>query len=161
MSVYTLIRTQLIRRPLREVFAFFENPQNLERITPDTVGFRILTPLPVTMKTGAVIDYTIRVFGLRRFWTTLITDYEPPHRFVDVQLKGPYAFWHHTHAFEETVEGTLMHDTVRYLVPFGVVGRLIHGLLVSRQLRKIFDYRAAVIADHFEPYRAVAGERHR
>lgn len=149
MSVYTLSRRQLIERPLDEVFAFFENPENLARITPGSVGFRILTPLPIVMKAGAVIDYTIKVFGIRRYWTTLITDYAPPHRFVDVQLRGPYTFWHHTHTFEATERGTLMRDEVRYVLPFGVIGRLVHALLVKRQLQKIFDYRGAVIATHF------------
>lgn len=149
MSVFTLMRTQYIERPLDEVFPFFENPENLARITPASVGFRILTPLPIVMKAGAVIDYTIKVFGIRRYWTTLITDYEPPFRFVDVQLKGPYTFWHHTHTFESTQRGTLMQDEVRYVLPFGPVGRLVHGLFVKRQLQKIFDHRADVIAEHF------------
>jgi ligand-binding SRPBCC domain-containing protein len=149
VTVYTLKRTQFIGRPLKDVFAFFEKPENLARLTPKSVGFEILTPTPIVMRTGTTVDYTIKVFGVRRFWTTLITDYDPPYRFVDVQLKGPYAFWHHTHQFEETRGGSTIHDTVRYVLPCGPLGWVMHRLLVRHQLRRIFDYRANVIASLF------------
>ena len=149
MKIYTLTREQVIHRPLDEVFAFFAKPENLAKITPDTVGFVILTPTPISMQVGAVIDYTIKVFGLRRYWTTMISDYKPPHKFVDVQLKGPYEFWHHTHTFEACAEGTIVRDTVRYVLPFGWLGRLAHALVVKRQLRQIFDFRSKVIEDFF------------
>lgn len=150
MKTFTLERTLEIERPLEEVFAFFSEPSNLAKITPESVGFRILTPLPISMQVGAVIDYTIKVLGIRRYWTTLITDYSPPHSFVDVQLKGPYEFWHHTHRFESSARGTIMRDTVRYVLPFGPLGRLAHGLIVKRQLKAIFDHRERVIAAHFD-----------
>lgn len=149
MKVYTLERELQIDRPLEEVFGFFQEPGNLAKITPDTVDFRILTPTPIRMQTGAVIDYTIKVFGIRRYWTTLITDFEPGRRFVDVQLKGPYEFWHHTHTFEASERGTLMKDMVRYVLPFGLLGRLAHALVVRRQLKGIFDYRERVISRYF------------
>ena len=149
MTKYIFRRSQFVGRPVAEVFAFFEKPENLAKITPGSVGFEILTPTPIPMRTGVVIDYTIRVLGVRQHWTTLITDYEPPYRFVDVQLKGPYLFWHHTHRFESIDGGTMMHDTVEYVMPFGPLGRMIHALFVKRQLRSIFDYRAAEIARWF------------
>ena len=102
------------------------------------------------MRAGALVDYTIRVLGLRMRWTTMITTYDPPMRFVDEQLKGPYSFWHHTHAFVEEDDGTRMVDTVRYALPFGVVGTMAHALVVRRQIRRIFEYREKVIAGRFE-----------
>ena len=150
MKIYQLHHTQLIKKSLPEVFSFFENPANLEKITPPDLGFQILTPTPIQMGKGCLIDYTVRVLGLPIRWTSFIADYDPPHKFVDVQLKGPYSFWHHTHVFKEHPEGTLIEDAVRYCLPFGVLGQLMHGLLVRRQLQSIFDYREKVIAGFFE-----------
>ena len=151
MKPYHMHREQFVERPLEEVFAFFENPQNLARITPGSVGFEILTPPPIIMKAGLILDYTIKVFGMRMHWTTMITDYEPPHRFADVQLKGPYEFWHHTHTFESVSGGTLMTDDILYLIPYGPLGKIANLLMVKRQLKNIFDYRAAVIKGIFGP----------
>jgi ligand-binding SRPBCC domain-containing protein len=147
MKVYHLRREQILSRPRDDIFRFFERPENLARITPPSLGFEILTPPPIEMKVGALIDYTVKAMGMRRRWTTLISDYDPPHRFVDVQLKGPYLFWHHTHTFEVIDAGTRIIDEVRYVLPFGLLGRLAHGLIVRRQLEKIFAYRASVIED--------------
>jgi ligand-binding SRPBCC domain-containing protein len=145
MKMYTLHRRQRILHPRSHVFGFFEAPENLARITPPSLGFRILTPLPITMKVGTVIDYTIRWLGVPVRWRTLITTYDPPFRFVDEQINGPYALWHHSHRFEETADGTEMTDEVRYCLPFGFLGDLGHTLIVRRQLEHIFDYRATVI----------------
>jgi len=150
MKIYTLKRKQSIARLRWEMFEFFEKPDNLEKITPNSVGFEILTPKPIKMKTGTVLDYTIRLFGLPVRWTTLITDYDPPQGFSDVALRGPYRFWHHTHTFEENTDGTIMTDEVRYALPLGFIGRIIHALWVKRQLDKIFNYRARVISDMLE-----------
>jgi ligand-binding SRPBCC domain-containing protein len=150
MTPHVLERKQTVDRPLEEVFSFFQAPENLARITPPRLGFRILAPEPVRMKEGAVIDYVIRLFGVPVHWRTLITKYDPPRCFVDEQIKGPYAFWHHTHAFRDLGSATEMTDTVRYLLPLGPVGRVGHALLVRRQLDGIFDYRARIIADLFE-----------
>lgn len=147
MKIYTLRRQQKINRPRHEVFEFFEKPENLERITPLSVGFRILTPRPIKMKAGTVLDYTIKVLGLPVRWTTLISEYEPPARFADVALKGPYSFWHHTHTFEEVDGQTIMTDEVRYALPFGLLGRLVRSLWVKGQLDYIFDYRAGIIEE--------------
>ena len=150
MKVHTLEREQLIRRPKAEVFEFFERPENLERITPASLGFHILTPEPITMKAAAILDYTIDVLGIPVRWTTVITDYDPPNGFTDVALRGPYSFWHHAHSFEEVEGGTMMKDEVHYVMPLGVAGRLVHRLWVKGQLRRIFDHRAKVIRNLVE-----------
>jgi len=150
MKVFTLQRTQTVPASLDEVFGFFRSPENLARITPTWLNFRILTPSPIEMRVGTLIDYTIGWLGLTMRWTTLITAYDPPHRFVDEQLKGPYSFWHHTHSFAEKDGVTVMTDTVRYALPFGVVGALAHALVVRRQVEHIFEYRTQIIAQEFE-----------
>jgi ligand-binding SRPBCC domain-containing protein len=149
MKTHLLEREQVVSTPLGEVFAFFARPENLAEITPPRLGFEILTPPPLQMGEGSLIDYTIRPFGPPMHWRTLITAYAPPHRFVDQQLKGPYLFWHHTHSFEAVEGGTRIRDQVRYLLPFGPLGRLVHRLLVRRQLEAIFDHRARVIRRRF------------
>lgn len=149
MTPYALECRQFLPVPLDEAFRFFDRPENLGEITPAALGFRMLTPSPVTMKEGAVIDYTIRVLGVPVRWTTLITSYDPPHGFVDLQLRGPYSFWHHTHSFRAVGGGTEMTDTVRYLLPFGPLGALVHALAVRRQVRKIFEHRSDAIARRF------------
>jgi hypothetical protein len=149
MKLYVLRREQMVARPIGEVFDFFKRPENLSLITPPSLGFVILTPSPIHMQTGTLIDYSIRLLGLRRHWTTLITDFDPPHRFSDIQLKGPYEFWHHTHCFESVGDGTRLTDEVRYIMPFGPLGRMAHSLMVRRQLDTIFDYRQRVITERF------------
>ncbi len=149
MKRYRLHREQIIDRPRAEVFAFFEKPENLAKITPPSMRFKILTPGPVHMSSGALIDYTIRIFGIRRRWTTRITEYDPPRKFIDVQLRGPYVFWRHTHRFDETADGTRVVDGVEYIVPYGLLGDLIHALFIRRQLNRIFDYRARKIGGLF------------
>lgn len=149
MKVYTLKRTQNINCQAAELFSFFEDPGNLEKMTPASIGFEILTPGPIVMARGTVLDYTIRLLGLSIRWTTLIAEYDPPRGFRDVALRGPYSFWHHTHTFEDTEAGTVMTDEVRYTLPFGLLGRLVHIVWVRRQLKMIFDFRAQVIAEQF------------
>jgi ligand-binding SRPBCC domain-containing protein len=151
MKVYELKRQQKIALPLEQVFSFFERPENLAKLTPPSLGFQILTPSPIEMKSGCLIDYIVRIMGLPVRWTTLITDYDPPHRFADVQLKGPYSYWHHTHLFEAVEGGTVMTDTVRYALPFGWLGRIAQALAVKGQLRRIFHYRSEVLLEHLGP----------
>jgi ligand-binding SRPBCC domain-containing protein len=149
MKVYSLVRDQVVTAPRGEVFSFFSRPENLARLTPASLGFRILTPGELTMKEGALIDYVIHPLGIPVRWRTLITTYDPPVRFVDEQLLGPYSFWHHTHTFAETAGGTVIGDQVVYGLPLGLLGNLAHALVVRRQLRKIFVYRSQVIAKTF------------
>ncbi|MCL4693425.1 MAG: SRPBCC family protein [Candidatus Hydrogenedentes bacterium] len=149
MTAYILKREQRVPYSLDEVFAFFSQAANLQRITPPSLNFCILTPPPLRMREGALIDYTLRIFGVPIHWRTLITTYDPPHRFVDEQIKGPYVFWHHTHTFREDDDGTIIGDEVRYVLPFGALGRLMHAVYVRRDLERIFDYREEVIAQVF------------
>jgi ligand-binding SRPBCC domain-containing protein len=149
MRFHTLRREQWTPRPLAEVFQFFSDVRNLAEITPAWLGFRILTPGPIRMEPGAKISYRLRVHGIPVRWTTEIREWQPPHRFVDVQLAGPYALWHHTHRFEALDGGTRMRDTVRYRVPFGPLGRLMNTLLVRRDVQQIFDYRRKRILELF------------
>lgn len=139
-------REQLLRglRPA-DVFPFFADARNLEAITPPLLRFRVVTPEPIDMRVGTLIQYRLRLHGVPIDWLTSIQAWEPPVRFVDVQVRGPYALWHHTHVFEDTVDGTLMRDTVRYAIGFGPFGALAHRLLVRRDLEAIFDHRAAAV----------------
>ncbi|MDY0109691.1 MAG: SRPBCC family protein [Candidatus Krumholzibacteria bacterium] len=150
MRLHVLERTQAIASSREEVFGFFARPENLAAITPPRLDFRILTPSPVPMRNGALIDYVIKLGPLPLHWRTLITCYEPPFRFIDEQLQGPYAFWHHTHQFDELPDGgTRLGDIVRYLLPLGPFGEIAHILAVRRQLAQIFDHRRRVIAARF------------
>ncbi|MEN3026774.1 MAG: SRPBCC family protein [Chlorobiota bacterium] len=151
MKLYRLYREQWVPKPLEEVFPFFERPENLGLITPPRLGFRLLTPSPVPMHQGALIDYTIRLLGLPVRWTTYIAVYDPPHCFVDVQLRGPYSFWYHTHRFIPENGGTRLTDEVLYVLPFGPLGRLLHAIWIARSLDSIFSYRR-------ERIRAIFGE---
>lgn len=146
---FQLTRRQWVPGAVEEVFHFFEDPQNLPRITPRWLGFEILSMEPATIGTGTRIDYRLRWFGIPYLWRTLISEWIPGERFVDTQLAGPYILWHHTHTFEPCDDGVLMTDCVRYRLPFGPFGALLHRLLVRRQLGTIFDYRVQIIADIF------------
>ncbi len=142
MQTHILERSQIINRSLEETFAFFSDAYNLEKLTPSFLQFKILTPKPVSMHPGALIDYSLSLFGMPFKWQTLIEEWEPGVRFVDSQVKGPYALWHHTHTFKALDrERTLMLDQVRYQLPMGVLGDLAHDLFVETTLKKIFDFR--------------------
>jgi hypothetical protein len=146
--MYRLERVQRVPRPREEVFAFFADAGNLERITPPFLGFRILTPLPIAMGAGTLIDYRLRLHGIPLSWTTLIELFDPGRGFVDTQLRGPYRVWRHHHAFRGAPDGgTEIADTVEYELPLGPLGRIAHAAMVKRQLRTIFDYRAAVVTE--------------
>jgi ligand-binding SRPBCC domain-containing protein len=150
MTIHTLHRRQEVPAPLEEVWPFFATPENLEEMTPDALRMTIITPKPLVMKDGALFDYVVQTHGVPMRWTTYIAEYEPPHRFVDVQLKGPYSLWHHTHTFESLPNGgTAIEDTVRYAMPFGPLGAIAHALLVKRDLESIFAYRHKMIVDKF------------
>ena len=135
-------RSQRIERPIAEVFAFFADAANLQALTPPFLGFEILTPQPIAMHAGARIDYKISLLGVPMIWRTLISTWEPNQRFVDEQLSGPYAKWHHTHSFEAEGNATVMRDVVEYRMPLGVLGSAARVLFVARTLDKIFDYRS-------------------
>jgi ligand-binding SRPBCC domain-containing protein len=143
MRVHVLHREQRLEGPPEAVFPFFADARNLEAITPPLLRFRVITPDPIAMRPGSLIEYRLRIRGVPLTWHTLIQDWSPPHRFVDVQVGGPYALWHHTHTFAPTGDGgTLMTDTVRYAVGFGALGELAVRAVVRRDLEAIFDFRA-------------------
>ncbi len=143
-------------RPRHEVFGLFAAPENLAAITPRWLDFTLLTA-PKELQAGAVLDYRIRWLGLPLRWHSMIREYDPPYRFVDVQLRGPYARWEHRHLFlEGTPEGqgegplgTWVEDRVTYRLPFGPLGRCAHALLVRRQLEAIFAYRRQQLLERF------------
>ena len=147
---YKLERAQLIPQPLDTVFPFFADAGNLERITPPFLHFRILTSLPIEMQVGTLIQYNLRLARIPIHWKTRIEAYDPPRRFIDKQLSGPYRKWVHLHEFFEAPGGTLMRDVVDYETPFGLIGTIARELFVARMLERIFDYRRDVIADVFE-----------
>lgn len=141
-DVHVLERAQRLPGTPEEVFAFFADPLNLERITPPLLRFRVVTA-PPAIGTGALIRYRLRVRGVPMSWLTAIEEWAPPHRFTDRQLRGPYALWHHTHAFEAAVGGgTVMRDVVRYRIGLGALGAAADALVVRRDLEAIFDFRA-------------------
>jgi ligand-binding SRPBCC domain-containing protein len=136
---------QLVPRMRREVFAFFADATNLERITPASLHFEICSRQPIPMQAGATIDYRLSLFGVRFRWRTLIESFDPEAGFVDVQTKGPYRSWRHSHTFSDAPGGTLVRDRVEYEVPFGPVGEIARRLFVTRQLRRIFAFRRTAI----------------
>lgn len=148
---YLLGAEQVVPGTLDDVFAFFSNPENLARITPQAMRFEILTPLPIEMKPGTVIDYRIRVRGVPLKWRTLITDWSPPHRFIDEQTRGPYCVWIHEHTFEPHGNGqTLMRDRVRFLSRGPKpLAHLLHRLVVNRDVQRVFEHRQRVLQQVF------------
>lgn len=147
MRTHRLERTQRLPGSPDEVFGFFADALNLEAITPAWLSFRVVTPGPIEMRAGALIEYRLKLHGVPVRWLTRIEEWEPGKRFVDVQVRGPYRLWHHTHKFEPDGRGgTLVRDTVRYALPLGPLGGLAHRLFVARDLRRIFDHRLASVS---------------
>lgn len=149
MREHRLERQQWIPAALPQVFAFFSETTNLETITPDWLRFRSLTRGPIPLRRGVRIEYRLRLAGLPVPWRTRIASWDPPDGFVDVQERGPYAFWEHTHRFAALGGGVLMTDVVRYALPLGPIGALAHGLAVRAALAAIFDYRFQRIREVF------------
>jgi len=146
-SIHVLERRQRVQVPIDEAFAFYGDARNLERITPPLLGFELTTPGPIEMGVGTLIDYRLRLHQVPVRWRTRIEAWEPPRRFVDAQIKGPYSLWEHTHTFEEDGPGaTIIEDRVRYSIPFGPLGEFANRVLVRRDLRQIFDYRRDAVA---------------
>lgn len=138
MKTFTLERSTFLPHPIDRVFGFFAEAKNLESLTPPLLKFRILTPRPIDMREGTLIDYQLRVHGIPLRWRSEITAWDPPHRFIDQQLRGPYRRWVHEHRFEAVDGGTRVDDQVQYAV---LGGSLIQRIFVAPDLKRIFAYR--------------------
>jgi hypothetical protein len=138
-----------VPRKLDEVFSFFARAENLEVLTPGWLHFTILDIAPQPVQKGTLIHYALRMRGLPLRWTSEITEWDPPNRFVDLQLRGPYRLWHHTHRFIAEGDATRIVDEVLYELPLGILGRAAHRLLVKRDLEEIFAFREAKIREIF------------
>ena len=139
-----------VERPLEETFSFFNTPKNLSKLMPPFMKFKLLTPESIIMKEGAVFDYHIKLFGIPMQWQSYILHYNPPHLFVDIQLKGPHDYWHHEHSFYEENGGTMIRDQVRYCMPLGLLGVCVDKVVGSRMNRRLFEHRETVLREHFQ-----------
>ena len=144
------ITETIIDKPLQEVFEFFSNAQNLNLLTPPQLQFVILTPFPIAMKKGTLIDYKLKLSGIPFYWKTEIAAWEPPFRFVDKQLKGPYKIWIHEHRFEEKNGKTYMYDTVEFLSPGWFLEPIINKLFIEKKVKEIFAYREKKLKEIFK-----------
>jgi ligand-binding SRPBCC domain-containing protein len=151
MRIHELVREQVLPGTPSEVFPFFADARNLEAITPPLLRFEVVTPGEIPMRIGTLIQYRLTLRGLSVNWLTSIQEWDPPHRFVDVQVRGPYALWHHTHEFARVggseSGATLMRDTVRYAIGFGPVGALAARAFVHRDVARIFDFRREAVVE--------------
>jgi ligand-binding SRPBCC domain-containing protein len=147
MAQFELERIQTIPRPRPEVDQFFSQAYNLERLTPAFLGFEILTPEPIEMKAGTLIDYRLQLYGWPVKWRTLIERFDPDESFVDRQVRGPYRRWEHLHEFRDVPGGTEMRDHVQYELPLGIFGAMARTLFVRRSLDRIFDFRRRAVAE--------------
>lgn len=149
MHIYELHTQVRVPGDLHEVFAFFADAGNLELLTPPWLSFNIVTPRPIDMRPGAIIDYRISLHGLPMRWRSEITAWQPPFRFVDEQRRGPYRLWFHEHAFRQDGSDVVVEDNVRYAVPGGpILERFVHAAFVRRNLTRIFDYRVHAMKQH-------------
>lgn len=146
MRSFELTTSVWVPAPIERVFEFFSQAGNLERLTPAFLHFRTLTDGPIAMRAGTIIEYRITLRGLPLTWRSEITEWDPPHRFVDEQRRGPYRRWRHVHGFEARDGGTRVSDRVEYAT-WG--GRLVNRLFVAPDLRRIFTYRQSALAGYF------------
>ncbi len=140
-KTYTLSFEQQVSRPLPEIFNFFSRAENLEVLTPPWLNFKILDVKPQPVQQGTLINYSLRVHGIPLRWTSEIVEWEPPHRFVDLQLRGPYQVWRHEHRFAASDGGTLISDTINLSLPLGFLGQLAYKIKVHSDLQEIFTFR--------------------
>jgi ligand-binding SRPBCC domain-containing protein len=148
MKIYQLKTEIWLPRPRDEVFRFFADPKNLERLTPTWLSFKLSRKIPAAINKGSQLNYRLRIHGVPIRWQSLISDWEPPHRFVDRQTRGPYRLWVHEHNFTEDRGGTLVGDKVEYSVPGG---SLVQKFIVAPDLERIFKYRHTVLQEIFNP----------
>ena len=154
-GVHILERRQRLELPVQRAFEFYAQAHNLAVITPPWMSFEVITRGPIEMRPGALIDYRLKLHGVPVRWRTRIEVWEPPVRFVDVQTRGPYALWEHTHTFERDGENAVViGDRVRYALPLGPLGQIAHAAFVKRDLERVFDYRERAVAERLQPEQA-------
>lgn len=147
-SVRLFERSQRVEVSIARAFDFYGDAANLEPMTPPWLHFEVTTPGPVTMRAGTLLEYRLRLHGVPLRWQTRIMTWEPPRRFVDIQARGPFGLWEHTHLFEADGDAaTVIRDRVRYAIPLGPLGAIADHLFVRRDLRRIFDYRNEAVAE--------------
>lgn len=150
MKVYKKETVQYINASIEECWAFFSSPRNLQKITPDTMGFQITDFDGKNMYEGQIIQYIISpLAGVKMKWTTEITVVKENQYFIDEQRFGPYALWHHKHFFEPTANGVKMTDIVHYALPLGFIGRIMNALVVKNKVKEIFDNRVVKVNEIF------------
>ena len=151
MIANVLERSQLITGTLEEVWDYFSSPENLNELTPNNMGFKILTKTPIPkMHEGQIIEYKVSpILGIPLYWKTIIKEVVPLKSFVDQQAKGPYKLWRHTHTYTQQGGQVLMTDKVEYLLPFGYLGQMLNPVFVRSRLEEIFDYRYERIEQSF------------
>ena len=150
MKIYKIETVQLVNASLDECWAFFSSPQNLQKITPNDMGFEITDFDNKSVYPGQVIQYKVSpLFGIKLSWMTVITAVKDKAYFIDEQRFGPYTLWHHKHFFEATEKGTKMTDVVHYALPLGFLGRIMNTLVVKNKLKEIFDYRRVKVDEIF------------
>ncbi|SEK34132.1 Ligand-binding SRPBCC domain-containing protein [Aquimarina amphilecti] len=153
MKIYTLKAKQNLPISLQEAWDFLSNPSNLKTITPDYMGFKILSGAEKKMYAGQIIQYIVTpVAGIKTKWVTEITHSVDKEYFVDEQRFGPYSLWHHKHFIKEIPGGVEMEDIIDYKVPFGILGQLVHPFMVKPKLKEIFDYREKKLIELFGTY---------
>jgi ligand-binding SRPBCC domain-containing protein len=149
MKPHSIVTRTIIKRPLEEVFNFFSKAENLNLLTPPELQFKILTPLPIKMQAGTLIDYKIKLNGIPFNWKTEICAWKVNDSFVDQQIKGPYRIWHHTHSFRAVEGGTEMTDEVKYLSPGWILEPLIQNFFIKKKVEGIFVYRNSKLKEIF------------
>ncbi|MEP5338636.1 MAG: SRPBCC family protein [Algibacter sp.] len=153
MKIYRLHKKQNLPISLDTAWDFLSNPENLKTITPDYMGFQILSGADRPMYSGQIIQYIVTpILGIKTKWVTEITHISDKHYFVDEQRFGPYALWHHKHFIKEIEGGVEMEDIIDYKVPFGILGQLAHPILVKPKLEEIFNYRTQKLEELFGKY---------
>ena len=148
-KTYTLAFAQRVPRSPPEVFAFFSRAENLEILTPPWLNFKILKVTPQPIQAGTLINYSLRVHGIPLRWTSEIVEWKPPHRFVDLQLRGPYKLWRHEYCFEARNGATVISDTIRLALPLGILGQLAYRLKVRSEMHEIFAFHESKIGSLF------------
>jgi ligand-binding SRPBCC domain-containing protein len=148
----TLEQKQVIHATVKEAWDFFSDPRNLNKITPPSMGFKILNEdLPEKIHAGMIIRYTVKpLLGIPMTWVTEILDVKEPEYFTDSQLSGPYSRWHHKHIFKPVDGGVEITDVVEYKVPLGFLGKIAEHLFVKRKVESIFAYRESILHKYFK-----------